>query len=98
MKLNNIFLSGAIFAIVVSFSACIKTAEKQMDVVGKTITLEQDTNLEWEGKQKYVAEEGDTLTIIMSQPCKVKPEIECWIVNHNEHGRGVMVAQENLLQ
>jgi len=102
MKLNHIFLPGAIFAIVVSFSACttstVKPAEEPIDPVGKTITLQQETNLLWKGQQKYVAQSGETLTIIMSQPCKLKPKKECWIVDHADHGRGVMIAQRSLLQ
>ena len=93
-------MSGSIFAIVVSFSACTTSTVKPdlVDPVGKTITLEQDTNLLWEGTQKYVAQQGETLTIILSQPCKLKPKKECWIVDHDEHGRGVMIADRNLLQ
>ena len=102
MKLNKIVLSGAIFAIVVSFSACttstVKPALEQVEIVGKTITLVQDTNLLWEGTQKYIAKQGDTVKIVLSQPCKLKPKKECWIVNHDEHGRGVMIADRNLLQ
>lgn len=64
---------------------------------GRKILLLNDFTLRWGGKEKYKAKTGDVLTIIRTQPCIFKKSIDCWIVEHDEHGIGAMRADERLL-
>ncbi len=66
---------------------------KSEPVVGTTITLKRDTQLYWYGKVKYTAKEGDKLTIIKIKPCRSDPSLECWIVEHENLGKGAMRAE-----
>lgn len=66
-------------------------------VLLKKITLEHEMNLHWYGEYKYTAELGDELTIVKTKPCRFDHTLECWIVEHDEFGKGAMRADFDLL-
>lgn len=76
-------------------SLVYKTAQ---DLVDRSIILRDTTALYWQGKIKYTANAGDSLTIVRQQPCINNRTKECWVVRHPKYGVGAMPANRKLLK
>lgn len=63
----------------------------------QTIMLDHQINLYWNGEYRYTADQGDELTIVKTKPCRFDHAMECWIVEHDEFGKGAMRADFELL-